>query len=121
MQSNIYAAINTVVNTYVTGMLRGDADALRRAFHPKAQIIGRVDGQEWWGDLAAFIAECESGPLPVDAAIPAYTIESIQLAGDTAVVRCVNLYQGRKYRDTLNLLRGPGGWSIVAKLFQTLE
>lgn len=121
MQANVYAAINQVIKSYVTGMTRGDAGALAKAFHSRAVIVGNVDGVEAFETLADFSALCVDRAIPEGEPMPPYTVESISLAGDTAVARCLNSFDGQRYRDTLNLLRGAGGWVIVAKIFEEID
>ena len=112
-----YEAIAAVVANYVTGMARGDAGILRQAFHPKARSIGHFDGALEWQALDEFIAACDAEAIEEDAAVPPHEIESIAVAGDTAVVRVVNVWAGIDFRDTLTLLNHDGRWQIVAKVF----
>ena len=112
-----YEAIAAVVADYVAGMARGDAPLLRRAFHPNAASIGHFDGGLEWESVEEFIAACKTEAIAADAAVPAHEIESIAVAGDTAVVRVVNVWAGLDFRDTLTLLRHEGRWQIVSKVF----
>ncbi|MCW3781159.1 nuclear transport factor 2 family protein [Defluviimonas salinarum] len=109
--------IRRTVATYVEGMARGDRAALARAFHPKAASIGHFGGGLEWDGVEKFIASCEAEAIPADAPVPPHEIESIVVAGDTAVVRVVNVWAGLDFRDTLNLLYHEGRWQIVAKVF----
>jgi len=121
MQSNVYVAIHQTVKTYVTGMQQGDGAALAKAFHPDAVLFGNAKGVATRTSLAEFIRDCSTRALSEDAPLPAFTVESIQLAGDTAVVRCTNSFDGARYRDTLNLLRQASGWVIVAKIYDYID
>lgn len=102
---------------YVEGMARGDDAALRRAFHPDANSIGHFDGGLEWSGLDAFIAACAAEAIPAAAPVPPWTVESVSVAGDTAVVGVVNVWAGLSFRDTLTLLHHDGRWQIVGKLF----
>ena len=118
MQGNQpFASISETVKTYVEGMARGDATALLRAFHPGVASIGHFDGGLEWMNIEEFVAACQSEAIPEGAAIPAWKIESIDIAGDTAIVRVVNCMAGLRFRDSLSLLMHEGRWQIVAKVF----
>jgi len=112
-----FAEIARTIATYAEGMARGDAEALRRAFHPKACCIGHFDGGLEWASLDEFISACEAEAIPASAAVPPNGIESVSVAGDTAVARVVNVWAGLDFRDTLTLLRHDGRWQIVSKVF----
>ena len=112
-----FGEIAETVAAYVEGMARGDAEALGRAFHPKACSIGHFDGDLEWASLDEFISACVAEAIPAGAAVPPYEIESISVAGDTAVARVVNVWAGLDFRDTLAFLRHEGRWQIVGKVF----
>jgi hypothetical protein len=116
-----YEAIAAVVEDYVTGMARGDGTLLRRAFHPKASSIGHFDGDLEWASVEEFIADCETEAIGAEAPVPPYKIESIAIAGDTAIVRVHDVWAGHNFRDTLTLLLHEGRWQIVSKVFLHLN
>ena len=105
------------VATYVQGMARGDALALQRAFHPRAASIGYFEGALEWAGIEEFIQACQDEAIAEDAQVPPHEIESIAVAGDTAMVRVTNVWAGLKFRDSLTLLRHDGRWQIVSKAF----
>lgn len=111
------AEIARTVATYVEGMARGDAAALRRAFHPNACSIGHFDGGLEWASLDEFVAACEAEAIPAEAAVPPHRIEAVSVAGDTAVVRVLDVWAGQDFYDTLSLLYDDGRWQIVNKTF----
>lgn len=112
-----YEAIATVVADYVTGMARGDGALLRSAFHPKAASIGHFDGELEWANVEEFIAACEAEAITAAAPVPPHEIESIAIAGDTAIVRVHDVWAGFNFRDTLTMLQHEGRWQIVSKVF----
>ena len=58
-------AIHAVVHLYVEGMTFAHEGALRKAFHPKASIIGNYQGAVEWLSLDEFIAAVAAeGPAP---------------------------------------------------------
>ncbi len=114
---NEFSAIAKTVETYVAGMARGDAKLLADAFHPQAHSIGHYGGALEWMGVADFAASCRDAAIPRDHPVPPWKIESIAVAGDTAMVRVVNLWAGERFRDTLTLLHHEGRWRIVSKVF----
>ncbi|MFD0978605.1 nuclear transport factor 2 family protein [Tropicimonas aquimaris] len=114
---DVLEEIGQVVGLYVAGMARGDAEALGRAFHPRASSIGHFEGDLEWASVDEFVAACVAEAIPADAPLPPHEIESISVAGDTAIVRVVNVWANLDFRDTLTLLRHDGRWQIVAKAF----
>ncbi|MCA0272482.1 MAG: nuclear transport factor 2 family protein [Proteobacteria bacterium] len=114
---NEFSAITKTVEAYVVGMARGDAKLLAEAFHPQASSIGHYDGALEWMAIVDFAAACLDAAVPEGDPVPPWEIESIAVAGDTAVVRVVNHWAGEEFRDTLTLLQHEGRWRIVAKVF----
>lgn len=112
-----FEEIAATIETYVEGMARCDAAALRRAFHPRACSVGHFDGGLEWDDVDAFARACEAEAIAPEAPSPPFEIESISVAGDTAVARVRNMWAGLAFLDTLCLLRHEGRWVIVSKLF----
>jgi hypothetical protein len=109
-------AIATVVRDYVEGMVLNDEPKLRRAFHPKASIMGNYEGAVEWltlDEFAASIADTAAGP----AATPVWTIRSAQIWGDTASAVVEDEFAGMKFIDTLSLLAVDGSWKIVSKVY----
>jgi hypothetical protein len=105
-----------VVRTYVEGMVWGDADRLRTAFHPKACCIGHYDGVLEWDTLDAFV-QSVTGETAAPGITPYWQINGIDIVGDTAVVRVENDWAGQRFDDTLTLLQNDDGWQIVTKVF----
>ena len=101
---------------YVEGMTFGDEGKLRRAFHPGASSIGHFEGGLEWDGLDAVIAVFRGNAAPAGTA-PFWRVDSVSVAGDTAVVRVTDGWAGARFVDTLSLIRHEGRWVIVAKLF----
>jgi hypothetical protein len=112
-----FEEISATVEDYVVGMARGDAERLVRAFHPRASEIGHFDGELLWNGMPEFIALCEAEAIAETDPVPAWQIDAISVAGDTAVVQVTNYWAGEKFTDSLTLLRHEGRWQIVAKVF----
>ncbi len=100
---------------YFAAMLDADEAALRQIFHPKASVIGNIDGSLDFASLDEFIAttpEAKTGTRPFDC-----RVEEISLVGDTAVVKVGNYSYGEWYTDYLSMVNCDGEWRIVAKVF----
>ena len=112
--------IMEAVEAYASGLSFGDEKAIRAAFHPKAQFIGRFEGELEWEGLEAFILACRDGALNDGEPAPAYEIHAIEVAGDTAMVKLATTWAGIGFYDTLNLIRHEDRWQIVTRVFAHL-
>lgn len=112
--------ITDVVATYTQAMHEGDGRALATVFHPNAQIVGRFDGVLEWDGLEAFIAACEGAAGTSRDKLPPYEIHSLDVSGDTAVVRVAIVWGGLDFFDTLSLVRHEGRWLIATRMFTHL-
>ena len=113
--------VQSVVARYVEGMARGDADMLAGAMHSRVSVIGHFDGALEWSSLAEFTAACEDEAISVDAPVPPFEIETLDIDGDCALVRVTNVWAGIRFRDWLTLLHLDGRWLIVGKLFRVID
>lgn len=109
------AAVLEVARLYYDGMHGGDAAKLRKAFHPRASIVGNFEGDMSWMSLDDFIEECRS----VHDRVGAYgcRLESFDQVGDTAVARFGGWFIDIWFSDYLSMLKTSQGWSIVHKTF----
>lgn len=111
-----FVAIADTVQTYVEGMVQADEKKLRAAFHPKASIIGYFGGEFAWESLDEFI-EAVKSVVDTPDPNPEWTLQSVDIVGDTAVARAETSVAGMSFTDTLSLLRLEGNWVIVAKTY----
>lgn len=110
-------AVQAVVHLYVDGMTFAHEGALRKAFHPKAHIIGNYQGVVEWLTLDEFIAAIASeGAAPADTK-PLIQIETLDVTGDAATVKVVDEFAGMRFSDYLSLLKIGGRWMIVNKIY----
>ena len=117
MANDHFASIAATVTLYVEGMVRGDSSALTQAFHPQATSIGHFDGGLEWMNVSDFVTVCQKEAIPAASPVPGWEIESMDVSGDTAIVRVINQMAGLRFRDTLSLVLHEGRWQIVAKVF----
>lgn len=115
--SDEFAPILAVARDYLDGMMYADEAKLRRAFHPKCLIVGHFRGRLEYDPLDAFIDACKKeGAIP--AGKPYFAeIVSIDVTGDTAVVKLIDDYLGARFTDYLTIVKTEGRWVIVNKAF----
>ena len=111
--------IRRTIQTYFDCMYESSAEKARTAFHPEARITGYLeDGlhQMTVDEFAGFVASQQ--PSPKEQGAPArIDIESLDIAGQTAVARVRDDYLGMTFLDTLSLISVDGAWQIYTKLF----
>jgi hypothetical protein len=110
------AAIRETIRLYIEGMTLGDEAKLRRAFHPRAQLLGHFDGGLEWDTLDGQIAVFRENAAP-EGTEPVWQVDAIRITGDTGVAHVTDEWCGMRFRDTLALLHHEGRWVIVTKLF----
>ena len=109
-------AVIQIAADYYIAMVEGDGDTLRRVFHPRATVIGHVDGALEYTDLEEFIAstpDAKAGDGPFD-----YKVENLVIVDDTAVVSVGGYSYGRWFTDHLSMVKIEGRWQIVCKTFR---
>ena len=109
-------AVRAVIQLYFDGIIKYDEAALRKAFHPEAQVIGvdkdgeieTVPFQEW--------VLYTRGEAP-DPTGRINTIISVDITGAAAVAKTDLNWPRVRYIDYLSLVKGEDGWRIVNKIF----
>ena len=113
-QKSEEAAIRQVVQLYFDGIIKYEEDALRKAFHPRANIIGTTgEGTVDWEPFQEWVLYTRK-----DAPDPAgrnNSIVSIDITGNAAVVKTDLAWPHVHYVDYLSLLKIEGRWVIVNK------
>ncbi|WP_324732478.1 nuclear transport factor 2 family protein [Pseudomonas paeninsulae] len=108
-------AIEAVVQDFVVAMLAADESLLRRCFHADCRIIGHFHDELEWLTLDDFIASLTAeGPQQEE---PYCDIQQLDVSGDAASVKLIDMYAGMRFTDYLALLRHDGRWQIVNKLY----
>ncbi|MGO4440042.1 nuclear transport factor 2 family protein [Rhizobium sp. RAF56] len=110
-------AIRAVVHLYVDGMAFGNEPALKKAFHPKATIIGNYQGAVEWLSRDEFIAAILAETPATPDTQPLMDIGMIDIEGDAASVKVVDEFAGMRFSDYLSLLKIDGRWTIVNKVY----
>jgi hypothetical protein len=111
------AAVCRVARDYLDGMVYGDEGRLRRAFHPECPQIGHYLGRFAYESLDEFIAAVKAETV-LPEGTPYYSdIVSIDITGDTAMVKVEDDYLGMRFTDYLTMIEHGGRWSIVSKTY----
>ena len=109
-------AVRQTVQNYLHGLKHNDVDSLKKAFYPEAKLLfvrkdkqlGQLTQEQWYKGFAASAGKEEKGDL---------SITSVDITGDAASVKVVEVYDQSKYIDYLSLLKLNGEWKIVNKIY----
>ena len=112
------SAITEVVQLYIDGSREGDADKLRRAFHPDARMFGSLAGQRIDVPIDEFFALASRRPADVDGTYEA-SVVLLEQVGDaaTAAIEETGFWGTLSFTDFFSLSRIDGEWKIVNKTF----
>lgn len=115
-----HQSITAVVEGYFQGTYHGNADQLRKTFHPDAHITGSLNGQIIDWTLADFIARVTSIPTAATKG-EKYDKEILLIdnSGDAAMVKAQVVAGDLIFTDYITLLRINGQWCIRNKSFTT--
>ena len=109
------AAVRETVQHYLNGLKHNDVESLKRAFYPEAKLffvkkdqLGQLTQDQWYKGFAARAGQEEKGDLQITA---------VDITGNAASVKVVEVYEKTKYTDYLSLLKFAGGWKIVNKVY----
>jgi len=107
--------ISSVIQTYVEGGRKGDANIMKPSFRKNAIIHGHTDGGLLAGPIQLmFDFITESPPAPNLEA----NIVNIDLANTVATARVeLTDWLGTRYTDMFTLLKENGTWTITSKVF----
>lgn len=109
-------AVKSPLENYLKGHATGDGAFIRRAFHADARITAVRDGKLLNLSVAEF-AERFGGKPADDEAKRQRRIESIDVAGNSAVGKIILDYPSVKFVDYMTLLKIDGEWKIINKSF----
>ena len=114
-----FAAVVSVLRTYLDGLHHSDTDRLAAVFHPAARYVTPTSGE------LVDLALDEYLPIVADRPSPASKgqerrdrIVAVEFAGpDAAFARVECAVAPRLFTDLLTLVRLDGRWQIIAKVF----
>lgn len=109
-------AIREVVQLYFDGIITYDENALRKAFHPEASVIGtnKAGGADWAPFQEWVLYTRGDAPDPTGRN---NSILSVDVTGNAAVVKTDLNWPHVHYVDYLSLLKVDGRWQIVNKIW----
>jgi Putative lumazine-binding len=111
-------AIEDIVQLYVEGAGKGDAEKLWQAFHEDARMFGSVGGQRVDIPIAQMIEMSVAGPMDM-AGTYAASVIAVDQVGDAATARLdeSGCWGTASFVDFFSLSRFADGWKIVNKTF----
>jgi hypothetical protein len=118
LRNKAIVSVGKTVQQYFDGMHQGDAEQLRRAFHPQACLFGFLNGrfshvtlEDWLSEVARTAKPSENGEK--------FDMQIVEtdIVGQTALVKVVELRAGLRYTTHLSLALLDGHWRIVNKLY----
>ena len=115
-QNSDEVAVRETVQHYLHGLKFNDVESLKKAFYPDAKLffvkrdgqLGQLTQDQWYKGFAASAGQEEKGDLKITA---------VDITGNAAAVKVVEVYPNSKYTDYLSLLKFDGGWKIVNKIY----
>lgn len=111
--------VEELIQTYFDCMFESSSAKAHQAFHPNARITGYMQGKLSEADVPAFadLVGSQSPSAKDKGEKPVLEIQSLDIAGDTAVARVRDAYLGLIFMDTLSCIKVDGQWQIYNKLF----
>ncbi len=113
--SQEYTAINRTLNYYFHGVEMYDVEALKKAYHPDANLsfIDKETGALEQFNAAQYFAMIAEAPHVVQER--SLHVKSIDITGNAALVKTEIIYdrRGQRISDYLSLLKVDGVWKIV--------
>jgi Putative lumazine-binding len=109
-------SVRETVNHYLHGLKFNDVESLKKAFYPEAKLffvkrdntLGQLTQEQWYKGFASSAGQEEKGDLK---------ITDVDITGNAASVKVVEVYEKSKYTDYLSLLKFADGWKIVNKIY----
>jgi hypothetical protein len=105
--------VTRVMNLYIDGAGKGNADQLNEAFHSSARWFGTMDGVDYDMDKESFVAYMVETPgLPSMAEIVDVVIDG---SAARATVKEEGFWGGISFTNFFNLSMLDGRWQITNK------
>lgn len=114
-------AVRAVVVDYLEGMVWGDEEKLRRAFHPGALQVGHFGETYEFFPLEEFIRWLRDEETQPAGSPYVAELVSIEVTGTVAVAKVTDTCFGTDFTDYLVLVKDrptqDGRWQIVTKAY----
>ena len=117
-QVDEYDAIARVINLYMEGSAKGQAEKVKEAFHPDARMFGSLGGQRFDIPIQALIEMTAKGPADTAGRYRG-RILSVMQVGDAAMAAIAEdgFWCAVSFVDFFTLAKIDGRWVIVNKTF----
>ena len=109
--------VTRVVNLYIDGAGKGNADKLNEAFHSSARWFGTMAGGDYDLDKAGFVALMVGTPGDGGNLTAKITDITIDGTAATATVKEENFWGTLAFTDFFQLSILDGRWQITCKTF----
>ncbi len=109
--------VTRVVNLYIDGAGKGNADKLNEAFHSSARWFGTMAGVDYDLDKAGFVALMVGTPGDGGNLTAKITDITIDGTAATATVKEENFWGTLAFTDFFQLSILDGRWQITCKTF----
>jgi len=114
-------AVRQVFLDYLEGMIWGDEERLRRAFHPDAIQVGHFADIYEFFPLREFIDWVKNEETQPPGSPYAAELLSIEVTGTVAIAKLADACFGSQFTDYLLLVKdrpdAAGRWQIVTKAY----
>lgn len=113
------AAIRATVERYFEGIMKNDADLLRKAFHPDSHLYSVLgpDGDRYLNRSFSDWVQFTRGREPRASEGHSNKILSIDQTGVAAVAKVELIWPEVTYVDYLSLLKFGDEWRIITKIW----
>jgi hypothetical protein len=117
-QIDEYDAIADVLKLYMDGSARGEADRLKKIFHPDSRMFGALGGKRVDVPIQTLIEMTAQGPADTAGKYRG-RILSVMQVGDAAMAAIAEdgFWGTVSFVDFFNLAKIDGQWLIVNKTF----
>lgn len=113
--------IRKVVIDYLEGMIWGDEERLRRAFHPDALQVGHFAGTYEFFPLREFIDWVKNEKTEAPGTSYVAELVSIEVTGTVAIAKVTDSCFDTHFTDYLVMVKdrpgADGRWQIVTKAY----
>jgi len=118
MYDNNSNEIKTVISDYFNGIYTGNITQLEGVFHSETLLFGDINGTPYFKTSTEYINGVKSRKSPKDLGEDfKMEILSIEIVGNTAIVKAQLPMLGYNYFDFLSLTKINNDWKIVNKIF----
>ena len=115
-QESEEAGVRAAIEHYFQGQATGQGEHFRKAFHTDAKLFFIREGKLTQWTAEEYISRASGKPAP-DEAQRKRRIDSIDITGDSAVVKLTLDYPTVVFTDYMSMLKIDGQWKIVNKTF----